>query len=169
MASSNRPLLTTAAVWFGAFLLFTLPTASVLVYSVELLAGAAGAASLLTGTAANALHFAAVIVGAQVASDIAAVRLHGFAYLHQGRRGLRLARHLLHVLVALATLLVVGSLLVAITQWSLDTGNTVYLVFIGAVVLALCWVALRTVRAFRQGLHEPIGTDGDWLAATSKK
>ncbi|WP_338729913.1 hypothetical protein [Haladaptatus sp. DJG-WS-42] len=161
MASSNRSLLTTAAVWFGAFLLFPVPVASVLFHSVELLAGVAGATSLLTDSVRTALHVVTLIVGAQVASDIAAVRLHGFAYLHRGRRGVRLARHLILAIVALATFLVVGSLLVALTQWGLDTANTVYLAFVGIVAVALCWVVLRTVKAFRQGLSEPTSSDGD--------
>lgn len=163
MSSSNRSLVTTAAVWLGAFLLFTLPVAFVLVRSVELLAAGAGVRSLLTGGARTALNVAALIVGAQVASDIAALRLHGIAWLHRGRRSLRLARHTLLVAVLLATLLVIGSLLVSFTQWSVANDQPMYLLLIGAVVLALCWTALRAVRAFKQGVYEPIGVAGDWF------
>ncbi|MFC6990502.1 hypothetical protein ACFQH3_01095 [Haladaptatus sp. GCM10025707] len=169
MALADRSLPTTAAVWLGAVLLFTVPVAFVLVQSALLITDAFGAREVLAGPLWLALLAFAFVSGAQVASNIAGVQLHGTAHLDRGSRARRLARHGLFVLVGLATLLVVGSLLLGITTWSLATGRAVSLALVGAVALALLWALRRSLSAFTKGLREPVGKDGDLLLSTTKK
>ena len=151
MKDSRRRLLVTTAVFVGAMVLFGPLTYGILVTAVDALARLAGAQSGLSDLAANVVSIAAVLVAAEVVTEITAIQLYGFGALWRGSRRQRLVRHALLGLVVLAAAGLLVGYLVDVVRFAAVGEDTTTLAMAGLVALALLWAGGRTVQAFRRG------------------
>lgn len=127
-------------------------TYGILVAAVDALARLAGVR--LSDLAANVVSVAAVLVAAEVVTEVTAVRLSGLGALSRGSRRQRLVRHaLLGLVVFAAAGLLVGFLFDAV-RFAVAGEDATTLATAGLVALALLWAGGRTVRAYRRGYGE---------------
>ncbi|MFB6172057.1 MAG: hypothetical protein ABEJ23_05945 [Haloarculaceae archaeon] len=152
MPSSARDLATTGAVLFGALLLFGPATYVVVAGAVATLAGVAGLAPL-AGRPALLRSLTALLVALVVATEAAAVRLHGAAALRRGSQARQLGRHLALAVAVLASLVVAVDVLVRIGRWSLGTGRIAVLALSVVVAVAVAWTVGRAAVAFYRGVR----------------
>ena len=155
MNDSRRQLLVTTAVFAGALILFGPLVYGILVVAADALARLIGAGSGLSGGVASAVRIAAVVVAAEVVTEITAIQLYGFDALWRGSRIQRLVRHALLSLVVLAAAGLLVGFLLDVTRFAAVRGKTTTLAMAGLVALALLWAGGRTVLAFRRGYGGP--------------
>lgn len=152
MDERTRAYLITGAVLVGSLGLFGSLTYGIVVTTVSSLAALAGATAAPSGLTGSAVRIGAVLVALQVATEVAAIQLHGFGALWRGSRRQRLARHLLLSAVVLAAVgLMVGAIVDAVA-FGAATSDPTTVTLAGAVVAALLWVAVRSATAFGAGL-----------------
>lgn len=151
----SRRYLVTAAVVFGALVLFVPLTYAVVVGAVATLADLVVAGAALPGVFWAAVHAFAIVVGYVTAMEIARVRLHGFAELHRGTPRRRLGRHGVLATVVLSAIVSAIGLLAAATRWGLANDSVVMLGLVAAVAIALAWALVRTGNALFEGYRRP--------------
>lgn len=146
-----RKYATTAAVMAGSLILFVPLSLVALASGFGTLRGALGLESIGSGGALGllvALAFAYV-----TAMEIARIELHGFEELHRGTRVRRLARHGVLATVTAAAGVALVELLVSGVVVGIETGQTVVAIGSVASLVALAWVAVRSMRAFGGGVQ----------------
>lgn len=156
MRSTTGQYLRTGAVLFGALVVVGLPTFVAVVVATTRLADLLGL-SVAPRTASGVPWLLGVGAGLALASEATAVRLHGNEALWRGSQRDRAVRYGTLVAVSLAALVTVGSFLAGATRWAVANERPGYLVLLGAVGLAVAWVAARAARAFRRGQRESRG------------
>lgn len=146
-----KDLLTAAAVMFGSLVLFFPLTAVTIIVAADTV-WILGTTTLLQ----NDLVFAAVCLlalgfGYVTAMEICRVRLHGFDQLHRGTRPRRLARHGVLGAVAVAAAIALGRILLDAISVGFANGDPEIIGLGVAGLLALSWVGVRSLSAFRAG------------------
>lgn len=152
MDEQRRDYAVTGAVLLGALGLFGPLTYGIVVAAVASIAAAVGVEGGLTGVAGSVVRIGAVLVALQVVTEVAAIQLHGFGALRRGTRRQRVARHALLGLVVLAAAGLVVGLLVRVVSLGAVTEAPTLATLVGAVAVALAWVAYRSATAFGDGL-----------------
>jgi len=151
MRVPRERLVETAAVFLGSVILFGGGSYFVFVWSADIVASTVGAPDVLDGRVGSAVIVLAGLAGLQIATEVTAIRLHGFDALQRGSRPLRLGRHLLLGLAVLAAAgLIVGSLAQVVRD---SVAGDAYgtLLFAALVAIAVAWAAGRAITAFLAG------------------
>lgn len=146
-----KDILQTAAVLVGSLILFVpLTTVTVLVAVSSLWIVVTGDAFPNGPVFATAL-FVALLLGYGTAMEICCVRLHGFDQLHRGTRTRRLARHGMLGVVAFAAAVALSRILLGAISFGLANNDPAIFGLGVAGMLALSWVGVRSLTAFRAG------------------
>ncbi len=146
-----RGYLSTAAVLSGSLLLFVPLTFLTVLAAADTLRIVAGFGPAQNGFVHATVLFSSLVLGYVTAMEICRVRLHGFAELHRGTHSRQLARHGVLGVVALAGAVVLVRILVAAISFGFVNNDPAILGLGIAGVLALSWVTVRAVNAFRVG------------------
>jgi hypothetical protein len=142
-----RRAIVLGAVAIGSLLLIGPLTAGVLIGATQMLAHLTSDG--LVGGQYVALVLVSAIIGVQVAGEVAMIRVNGYDVLQRGSSNRVVMRYLLLALPIIASLALIGRFLGMMVEWGLE-GESIILALVSLVVLALGWVALRTVQAYRQ-------------------
>jgi hypothetical protein len=119
------------------------------------LAGIAGIDTLVIGPVGFFVVIAgALVIALDVATEAAAVRLHGFAALDRGTDTRRAIRYGSLVTTVLSGLAVAAAFLLDVLGWAIANDRIDYLLISSVVAVALVWALLRVVRAFGRGYRE---------------
>lgn len=141
----------TAAVMAGSLVLFVPLTVAALLGALDTIGEVLGLEPVTSG----AVTLLAVGCGYVTAMEIARVRLHGFDELHRGSRPRRIARHAVLATVSLAAGVALADLLTEGVTVGIGNGQPVVAAGAAASLVALAWVAVRSLRAFRGGIRRP--------------
>ncbi|MFC4987128.1 hypothetical protein [Saliphagus infecundisoli] len=141
----------TAAVLAGSLVLFVPLTVTALLGALETIGELFG----LEPATGGAVTLLAVALGYVTAMEIARVRLHGFDELDRGSWPRRIARHAVLAAVSLAAGVVLADLLVEGVAVGIGNGQPVVAAGAAASLVALAWVTVRSLRAFRGGVRRP--------------
>jgi hypothetical protein len=150
MSSSTHERLVAGAVLLGSFGLFAVPTFAVTMRAVAILVSVVGAETLPDGVRVATMPVAA-LVSLEVVTEIAAVRLHGFAALNRSRPTRNLVRHVGLSVAVLAATIVSVEFLLSIFASAVPRDETLLLGLGTLVVLAVAWAFTRMVSAFYHG------------------
>ncbi|WP_217641990.1 hypothetical protein [Halostagnicola kamekurae] len=136
---------------FGSLVLFVPLTVVTILVAADTL-WIVGTSALLQ----NELAYAAVCLlalgfGYVTAMEICRVRLHGFDQLHRGTRPRRLARHGVLGVVSVAAAIALGRILLDAISVGFANGDPEIIGLGVAGLLALSWVGVRSLSAFRAG------------------
>jgi O-antigen/teichoic acid export membrane protein len=96
----------------------------------------------------------ALVIALDVATEAAAVRLHGFAALDRGTDTRRAIRYGSLVTTVLSGLAVAAAFLLDVLGWAIANDRIDHLLMGCVVAVALMWALLRAVRAFGRGYRE---------------
>ncbi|KTG09975.1 hypothetical protein AUR64_10210 [Haloprofundus marisrubri] len=149
MSPSTHDGLVAGAVRIGSLGLFGLPTYLVTIRAAEILASLAGTS--LSGNWRAAASVIAVVLSFEVATEVAAVRLDGFAALSRSSRLTNVVRHATLSVAVLAAFVVVADVLVYVIGYSISTGNSLEVAIGALAALAVVWALGRTLSAFYRG------------------
>ncbi|WP_224269603.1 hypothetical protein [Haloprofundus salinisoli] len=149
MTPSIRERLVAGAVLLGSLGLFGLPTYLLTIGAAEILASVVSGS--LSGASRTVASVAAVVLSFAVSTEVAAVRLHGYAALNRGIRAVNLGRHVTLSLAVLAATVVTAEFLVSVFVRAVPRNHTLPLALGSLVAVAVVWAVGRTVRAFYRG------------------
>jgi ethanolamine utilization microcompartment shell protein EutS len=151
----DRRSATAGAVLLGGLLLFAPLSFVLIVAAVRVLAGIAGIDVLAIGPVGFFVVIAgALVIALDVATEAAAVRLHGFAALDRGTGTRRAIRYGSLGATVLSGLVVAVAFLLDVLGWAIANDRIDYLLISSVVAVALVWALLRVVRAFGRGYRE---------------
>jgi len=150
MTESRQSAPVVGAVWLGSLLLFALPA---FLATIRLVDGALTLANVsLSSTAWLLVDVIALLISVQVATEIAAWRLHGGDWLRRGSRRVRLVRLALAVIVCVGVLAGSGILAIAMATAAVSSQYGIVVIgFAAAFGIAFVASAVRTGQAFLQG------------------
>ncbi|QCJ47823.1 MULTISPECIES: hypothetical protein [Haloprofundus] len=155
MTPSTHGRLVAGAVRIGSLGLFGLPTYLVTVRAAEILASLA--VGSLSGEWEVVASVAAVALSYVVVTEVAAVRLDGFAALSRSGRLPNLVRHVTLSVAVFAAVVVTVEFLASGFVWAVSRDHTVLFGLGTVVAAAVTWALGRALSAFYRGYR---GDDG---------
>lgn len=144
------------SVLLGSLLLFVPYTVQVTRGTVHTVVTLLDVGSLDAGIVGILAWFAPLLLGFYVAGLVAEIRLHGYESIRSRSRARSLLAHVCLLWLVVATAVFVGQLGFEMYRWGL-TNDTTWSVGMGVVLLlAIGWVCVRGLRAFRRGYRTTV-------------